>query len=77
MLDQTSQFRPTLTTLNERDGDSAVPRQIVTVYFVHTIQNPFCLNPLCECHQNQEQIAEHFDAIETGQMILKNAAEFR
>ena len=76
MLDPTSQIFSRLTTLSSRDGDTATPRHIVPVYFVHTLEEPFCLNPHCECHQNQEQIARLLVALVRGEMTLREAADF-
>jgi hypothetical protein len=56
--------------------DTAHPHDIVPIYFIHGIDNPFCPLPDCACHSNQEQIAKLLDYIRQGAMTLREAADF-
>jgi hypothetical protein len=58
------------------ETDTSRPRSVVPIYFIHTLDHPFCANPYCECHQNQSQIAVLLEAIRAGEMTLHEAANF-
>jgi len=58
------------------ETDTNHPRSVVPIYFVHTPEQPFCSNTLCECHRNQAHIALLVAAIQRGEMTLKEAADF-
>ena len=56
--------------------DTAHPQEIVPIYLIHTMENPFCPVPSCWCHTNQEQIAMLLEHIKAGVMTLQEAASF-
>lgn len=56
--------------------DTAYPYDIVPIYLVHTVDNPFCPLPGCWCHTDQERIALLLEAIKEGEMTLREAADF-
>lgn len=56
--------------------DTAHPHDIVPIYFMHSIENPFCPDPRCWCHSDQAQIALLLDHIRQGTLTLREAAEF-
>jgi len=58
------------------ETDTSNPRSVVPIYFIHTLERPFCLNALCECRRNQAQIALLVAAIQQGEMTLREAADF-
>lgn len=57
-------------------SDTAHPQQIVPVFPIHTIDEPFCPLPDCWCHTNQAEIAKLLDHIRNGVMTLCEAANF-
>jgi hypothetical protein len=58
------------------ETDTSRPRSVVPIYFIHTLDHPFCANPHCECRQNQSQITLLLEAIRAGEMALHEAANF-
>lgn len=50
--------------------------EIVPIFFIHTVEMPFCPIPGCWCHRNQEEIAKLLEHIEQGEMTLREAADF-
>lgn len=56
--------------------DTAHPHDIVPIYFIHSIDNPFCPIPGCWCHSDQQRIATLLDHIQDGTLTLREAAEF-
>lgn len=57
-------------------SDTAHPQDIVPIYFIHSIDHPFCPIPSCECHRDQMRIAKLLTHIENGVMTLQEAANF-
>ncbi len=76
MLDPTSWVISELTMLNKQNCNTVVSQPIVPIYVVHTMEKPFCPNPLCACQQNQAQIVLLLLALERGEMILREASDF-
>lgn len=56
--------------------DTAYSQDIVPIYFIHSIDHPFCPIPSCWCHTDQARIAELLRHIENGVMTLREAADF-
>lgn len=56
--------------------DTAQPQDIVPIYFMHSVENPFCPLPGCWCHTDQEKIAAVLEHIKNGVMTLREAADF-
>ena len=56
--------------------DTASPQDIVPIYFVHSIEHPFCPVPSCWCHTDQTRIAQLLEHIKEGEMTLQEAAMF-
>jgi hypothetical protein len=77
MLDPTSQYSTMQIPLTLRqESDTLTPRSIVPIFLVHTVDKPFCINPYCECHQKQEQIAKLLEETSQGKLTLREAADF-
>jgi hypothetical protein len=47
-----------------------------TPYIVHTREHPFCFDPLCSCHDNQEAITLVNSWVEQGLLTQAEAAEY-
>ena len=73
IYDPTQPFAPVTISF---ETDTSTPRSIVPIYFIHTPEQPFCANSLCECHRNQAHIAVLVAAIQRGEMTLREAADF-
>ncbi len=56
--------------------DTACPQDIIPIYLMHTLENPFCPLPSCWCHTDQARIAVLLEAINNGEMTLREAANF-
>jgi hypothetical protein len=57
-------------------SDTAHPQDIVPIYLVHSMERPFCQLPSCWCHTDQGNIATLLGYIQSGVMILRDAADF-
>ncbi len=57
-------------------SDTAHPQDIVPIYFVHTMERPFCQEPSCWCHTAQASAAMLLEAVQRGVMVLHSAADF-
>lgn len=55
--------------------DTASPRQRVPVYYIHSLERPFCANPFCRCHSQQQEIKKLLGHIVDGVMTLREAAD--
>lgn len=56
--------------------DTAHPQAAVPIYLVHTLGNPFCPLPGCECHSNQQAIVRLLKQVGDGLLTLREAADF-
>ena len=57
-------------------SDTAHPQDIVPIYFVHSMERPFCQVPSCRCHTDQGKIAALLGEIQSGLVVLHDAADF-
>ena len=55
--------------------DTASPQQRIPVYYIHALKQPFCSNPLCLCHRQQQEIRRLLHLIVDGIMTLQEAAD--
>ena len=53
--------------------DTAHPQTIVPIYFIHTIQQPFCSLSGCWCQANKAQITKVLLAVQAGEWLLAEA----
>lgn len=56
--------------------DTEHPKDTVPMYFIHSVENPFCPVPHCWCHTDQEKIAQLLEHIQEGTLTLREAADF-
>lgn len=56
--------------------DTAHAQATVPIYLVHTLEDPFCPLPGCECHIDQKEITRLLEQVNNGSLILQNAAAF-
>jgi hypothetical protein len=56
--------------------DTATPQKPIPIYFVHSVQQPYCRNTACECHAHQREVARLLELINDGIMTLREAADF-
>lgn len=64
-------FRHPAFSLHPVVHDSTIP-----VYQIHTLEQPFCPLPWCECHENQQAIAKLLEQVSDGVLTLREAADF-
>lgn len=62
--------------LSPQATDTASPNLPIPVYFIHSLEQPFCKNPFCKCHWQQREIRHLLGNIVEGEMTLKEAADF-
>jgi hypothetical protein len=67
------QRMPTLSA----PSDTSVPLAEVPIFFIHTMDRPFCQRLTCECHQNQSEVKRLLLFIEEGLLTLREASEFQ
>ena len=58
------------------ETDTTYPYDIVPIYLIHTLENPFCPLPGCWCHTDQARIAPLLEHVRNGIMTLHEAANF-
>jgi len=58
------------------ETDATYPYDIVPIYLIHTLENPFCPLPGCWCHTDQERIAPLLEQIKEGVLTLREAVDF-
>ena len=75
MIDPRTPHYP-ITLFQFEGSDTSSTRFRVPVFLVHTVTDPFCSHPSCECHTNQAQIARLLQAVSEGEMTLREAADF-
>ena len=54
--------------------DTAHPQAVVPIYFIHTIQQPFCNRPGCWCQTNKARVTPLLDALKNDELMLREAA---
>ena len=65
-----------LTALAPQVTDTTLPFTPVPIYYIHSLERPFCKNFRCKCHWQQQQIQRLVGHILEGGMTLKEAAHF-
>ena len=63
-----------LPRLTPRATDTASPHTPIPVYYIHSLQAPFCKNPLCKCHWQQQEVRRLLESIVEGSLTLREAA---
>ncbi len=66
------QYRPVFSMTT----DTATPQQPIPIYFIHSLEQPYCRNRDCECHRSQREVARLLGLIADGIMTLREAADF-
>jgi hypothetical protein len=55
--------------------DTASPQKPIPLYFIHSVEQPFCRNADCACHERQKEVARLLGLINDGIMTLREAAQ--
>jgi len=66
------QYRPIFSLAT----DTATPQRPIPIYYIHSVQQPYCRNPECACHKSQKEVARLLGLIADGIMTLREAADF-
>jgi hypothetical protein len=56
--------------------DTASPHTPIPMYFIHSLDQPFCRDHTCKCHWQQQQVKRLLENIVEGDMTLRQAADF-
>lgn len=56
--------------------DTASPTLPVPIYYIHSLERPFCKNPCCKCQWQQREVRRLLNIIVAGEMTLREAANF-
>lgn len=56
--------------------DTAGPHLPIPIYFIHSLEKPFCRNPGCKCQWQQREVRRLLSTIVEGEMSLREAADF-
>ena len=62
--------------LTQQATDTARPTLPIPIYFIHSLEHPFCKNPGCKCHWQQQEVRRLLSHIVEGEMTLREAADF-
>jgi hypothetical protein len=60
--------------LAPRVTDTARPQQHIPIYFIHSLEQPFCTNPKCKCQWQQKEVRRLLGSILEGEITLRQAA---
>ncbi|MEO8954419.1 MAG: hypothetical protein ABI396_19215 [Ktedonobacteraceae bacterium] len=55
--------------------DTSRPQQRIPVYYFHSVQQPYCSNPTCQCHWMQQEVRRLLGHIIDGIYTLREAAD--
>lgn len=55
--------------------DTATPCQQIPIYYIHSLERPFCRIPGCACHRKSREIAKLLGFISEGILTLREAAD--
>jgi hypothetical protein len=58
------------------DTDTAHPQASVPIYFIHTMQQPFCARPGCWCQAEQARIGQLLASLKNNELCVAEAASF-
>jgi hypothetical protein len=58
----------------EQDTDTATPRTPIPIFYIHSLEHPFCGNPLCACGRTQKEAARLLGFINEGILAVQEAA---
>ena len=56
------------------DTDTATPRPQISIYYIHSLESPFCRNATCACHRKSREVARLIGFVAEGIMTLREAA---
>ena len=62
--------------LAPQSTDTARPYTPIPVYFIHSLERPFCKKPRCKCQWQQQEVKRLLGNIVEGAMTLREAANF-
>ena len=65
-----------MPTLMPRATDTASPNLPIPIYFIHSLEEPFCTSPDCKCQWQQREVMRLLGSIVEGEMTLKEAVDF-
>ena len=54
--------------------DTASPQQHIPIYFIHSLEHPFCRDHTCQCHSRQQEVKRLLGNILEGNLTLREAA---
>ena len=57
-------------------SDTARPITDIPIYFIHSLEQPFCDRSGCWCQSNQAPITQLLTATKTGALLLGKAENF-
>lgn len=55
--------------------DTARPNLPIPMYFIHSVERPFCRDLQCKCHWQQQEVLRLLGHIIEGEMTLQEAAQ--
>ena len=54
--------------------DTVHPLQSIPVYYIHSLQSPFCRDTQCRCHWKQHEVRRLLGSIIEGELTFREAA---
>lgn len=59
-----------------QDTDTATPRRPIPIYFIHTLQVPFCRNARCACRTSIRSVTRLLKEVAEGIVVLDQVDTF-
>src|SRR5260370_25450742 len=66
------QYRPVFSMTT----DTATPQQPIPIYFIHSLEQPYCRNRYCQCHSTQRELERSLRLIAARIVTLGDAPVF-
>ena len=63
-----------LPEIKPQATDTASPNLPIPIYFIHSLERPFCTDVACKCHWQQQEVRRLLGNIVEGNLTLKEAA---
>ena len=67
-------FRSEYPAYVSQDTDTAHPRTLIPIYYIHSLSSPFCDHRSCICHRNIQGVTRLLENITEGILLLQHVA---
>jgi hypothetical protein len=58
----------------QQETDTATPRSVIPIFYIHSLQQPWCKNAACACQRGKSDAARWFGNIHENTLVVAEAA---